>query len=201
MEFLGTFFLVLAVACKAGAFSIGAMLMAWLFIGAYISGSHYNPVVSWAMMLQRKLSSRLLIGYVLAQLCGGFCAFGMAAFLKATLSFPAPGLGVTWLQAFVVEILLSFVFALIVLTVAIAKRYQPNFIFGFAIALTVPALAAVGGPISGGLFNPAIAVGSALYGLVSGTHSLIFSDLMMYLGGALIGSTLASWAFSYFNQN
>ncbi len=197
MEFLGTFFLVFAIAMSFNSIAIGAMLMVWVYIGAFVSGAHYNPLVSLAMALRGKLAWDKLPWYWLAQVLGGFVAFAMAYFLHRHVALPTPGVDISLLQAFIMEVLLSFVFALIILVVGTAEKYKGNDIFGFAIGFSIPALAAVGGPVSGGLFNPAIALGSALFAIIMGV-SIIWSHIAMYVGGALLGAVLAAYAFHYF---
>lgn len=197
VEFLGTFFLVAAVALTANPLAIASMLMAWVYIGGYLSGAHYNPAVSLAAVQSKKLASSLLARYWLAQIAGGFAAYVLAAFLMGQVVVPAPAAGVSWLHAFVVEVLLAFVFCLVVLVVSTARDFKNSYIFGFAIGFTVPALAILGTPISGGLFNPAIALGANLYGLLRGVH-ILWAHLFLYVGGALLGGLLAAHAFKYF---
>ena len=55
MEFLGTF-LIFTIAMTSNSFAIAAMLMAWVYIGGYISGGHYNPMVSLAVALRGRLA-------------------------------------------------------------------------------------------------------------------------------------------------
>lgn len=196
IEFLGTFFLILTIAMTGNAFAIAAMLMAWIYIGAAISGGHYNPLVSLAVALRGKLAKDLLGWYMLAQVAGGFAAYAMANFLSNSFELPAPGVDVTLGQAFAVEILLAFVFASVILVVATSDQLKGNHIFGFAIGFTIPALAALGGPISGGLFNPAIALGAAGYALVTGVP-VVYAHTAMYVGGALLGGALAAKFFDY----
>ncbi len=193
MEFIGTFFFVLAIVMTGNAIAIAAMLMAWLYIGGYVSGAHYNPMVSLAIALSGHLKWREFPHYVAAQVGGAFAAFLMAAFLHGSAVIPAPH--ATLLQAFVVEILLAFVLASVILFVAVSKH--GSHIYGLAIGFTIPALAALGGPISGGLFNPAIALGGALFGLISG-QGFMLMNLLMYVGGAFLGGYLAAYAYHYF---
>lgn len=197
MEFIGTFFFILSIAMSFNPIAIASMLMAWVYIGAYVSGSHYNPLISLAMALRGRLAWDKLPWYCLAQIAGGCLAFFLAAHLHGHSIVPAPAENVTLLQAFIVEVLLSFVFAFIVLVVTTSEKYRGNHIFGFAIGFVVPALAGVGASISGGLFNPAIAIGASLHGLMAGLP-IIWPHLLMYVGGALLGGALAAFAFHYF---
>lgn len=196
MEFLGTFFFILTIAMTANPFAIAAMLMAWVYIGGYISGAHYNPMVSLAIALRGRLSWHMFGKYVIAQILGGFAAYVVAG-LMGNVIIPAPGVHVTFLHAFIIEVLLAFVLALIVLVVATSSKFKGNEIFGFAIGFTIPALAYVGGPISGGLFNPAIAIGAMLFSVLKGIP-VSFEHLIMYVGGAFLGGILAAYAFRYF---
>lgn len=197
MEFLGTFFFILTIAMTANPFAIASMLMAWIYIGSHVSGSHYNPMLSFAIALRGRLRWELVPSYMIAQVLGGFTAFLTASFLKGHVVLPAPSVGVSFWQAFLVEVLLSFAFALIVLTIATSDKYRGNQVFGFAIGFTIPALATLGGPISGGLFNPAIALGSAFFGLLKGLP-VVWSDVALYVGGAFVGAFLAAYAFRHF---
>jgi len=197
MEFLGTFFFILSIAMSFNPIAIAAMLMVWVYIGAFVSGAHYNPLVSLAMALRGKLAWEKLPWYWLAQILGGCVAFFAAAHLHGQIAIPAPALEATLLQAFIIEVLLSFVFALIILVVGTAEKYKGNDIFGFAIGFSIPALAGVGGSISGGIFNPAIAIGAAVVGLMSGAP-IVWAHLLMYVVAALLGGVLAAYAFHYF---
>jgi aquaporin Z len=197
IECLGSFFLVFMVAMGTGPLAVAAMLMAWVYIGGYISGAHYNPAVSLAAAYSGKLHRRELGAYMLAQIVGGCLAYILATFLLGHIHVPAPAAGVTIFQAFIVEILLAFVLSMVVLTVATSKKYAGNYVFGFAIGFTIPALAALGQTTSGGLFNPAIAIGSATVGLFYGVP-LAWDNLFMYVIGALLGGLLAAHAFKYF---
>lgn len=194
MEFLGTFFLVLTFALTGNPFAIASILMAWVYIGGFVSGAHYNPAVSLAMAIRGRLGWQHVPYYMAAQILGGILAFALAYFLHGSINIPTPATNL--LHAFIVEILLAFVFAFVVLAVATANVFKNNDIFGLAIGFTIPALAYIGGPISGGLFNPAIALGANLFGLVK-KIPVEWSHVGMYVGGALIGGALAAYAFDY----
>lgn len=196
MEFLGTFFLVLAFALTTNPIAVAAMLMAWIYIGSHVSGAHYNPVVSFANALAGHMSWLQFFRYFAAQILGGFAAFATALYLVGQVAIPTPGNGISLTQAFVAETLLAFVFALIALVVAHTKHLRASTIAGFAIAFTIPALALVGGPISGGLFNPAISIGANLLGIIKNV-AVVWPNLLMYLGGGLLGAFLASFIYHY----
>lgn len=198
MECLGTFFFIATIALTKSAFAIASMLMAWLYIGGFVSGGHYNPAVTLAVALRNRILFDTAVRYMIAQIIGGTLAYAFVFYIKGSYVVPAPGANINLLQAGLVEVLLAFVFCLLVLTVATTERYRGASIFGFAIGFSVPALAAFGGPISGGLFNPAIAFGSHIFAAFQGT-SIIWEQLGMYVIGALIGAALAAYAYDYFD--
>jgi len=75
-EYLGAFFFILAVFSSGGnPLIIGGALAVVVFLIGNISGSHVNPSVSFAMLLNRDISMNKFIGYVVAQLLGGASAY------------------------------------------------------------------------------------------------------------------------------
>ena len=107
---------------------------------------------------------------------------------------PAPGADVGFGQALLVEILFTFALASVVLNTATTKKLEGNYIYGFAIGLTVTAAAIAGGGISGGAFNPAVGTGPILYSLA---HEGSASNLALYWIGPLIGGALAALLFRF----
>ena len=76
-EFIGTFFLVLTIGLSVlggtpmAPLAIGAVLMVMVYMGGHVSGAHYNPAVSLAVLLRGKLEARDVVPYVLMQVrCG-----------------------------------------------------------------------------------------------------------------------------------
>ena len=138
-EFIGTFFLVLTVCLAAGGrtsippFAIGASLMAMVYMGGPISGAHYNPAVSIALLLSRKLAGADLVPYIFAQLAGAVAAAATGDWILGAPFAPAPATTATSLQALVVEALYTFALCLVVLNVATSKRSAGNSYFGLAI--------------------------------------------------------------------
>ena len=99
------------------------------------------------------------------------------------------------LPALLVELLFTFALAFVVLNVATSKKSAGNSYFGLAIGFTVTAAAYAGGPISGGAFNPAVAVGITLMGLSS------VSNLWIFLAANLAGGALAAFVFRLVNPD
>jgi aquaporin Z len=197
VEFVGTFFLVFTVCTatnpKTGAgtlapLAIGAVLIGMVFAGAHISGAHYNPAVSTAVRIRGKILSSEFWPYVAVQLLGALIA-GLVARVVAGAghSVALPGYG----RELIVEFLFTFALAFVVLNVATTRGTEGNSFYGLAIGLTVAAGAFAVGGISGGAFNPAVAVGATVYGALGWSH------VWVYLIACLLGGVAAGVAFLY----
>jgi len=198
-EFIGTFFLVFTVGsatAKTGAgalapFAIGGALMVMVFAGGHVSGGHYNPAVTLAVMIRGKIMAREALAYaitqVVAAVAAGFLVRGVDGVRAAGVS------GATW-KALIVEFVFTFALAYVVLNVATSADTRDNSFYGLAIGFTVVVgVLAVGG-ISGGAFNPAVALGASIIGLLDWSH------IWLYLLADLLGAAAASGAFLYIND-
>jgi aquaporin Z len=197
-EFIGTFFLVLTVGCtvipgNAGVIAplaIGASLMVMVFAGGHISGGHYNPAVTLAVWIRGRCDTKDVVPYWVAQIAGALVAALAAGFLVGTgkpmtiTNVPA---------AFLAEFLFTFALAYVVLNTATAKGTSGNSFYGLAIGMTVMTGAFAVGGISGGAFNPAVAVGIGVMKLVA------FSNLWIHLVGDLAGGAVAALTFKFVN--
>jgi aquaporin Z len=198
-EFLGTFFLVLTIGLSIvsgapmPALAIGSVLMVMVYMGGHVSGAHYNPAVSLALLLRGKLPASEFVPYVIAQVIGSIVAmFTVNAVMGKTFA-PVPGDGITPMAALLIEILFTFALALVVLNVAATEKTKGNSYYGLAIGFTVLAGAMAGGRVSGGAFNPAVGIGPTIvHALVGGGT---WSHLWLYLVGPLVGGALAALVF------
>jgi aquaporin Z len=191
VEFIGTFFLVLTVGAAAAgggrwaALAIGGALMVMVFAGGHVSGGHYNPAVSLAVLVRGKLTGRECAGYVLAQAVAAVAAAGVVSLLgdapKAAL--PVAGTG----KMLLAEFLFTFALAYVVLHVATAGDTEGNSFYGLAIGFTLAVGILAVGSISGGAFNPAVALGASVLGLFAWGHIWIYlvAELAGGLGAAL----------------
>lgn len=194
VELIGTFFLVLTigmVVIEPGAgnlapIAIGAALMVMVFAGGHISGAHYNPAVTLAVVMRGKASLTDLPGYWIAQLAGA----ALAAFVVGSLKgdYVVTPLQPETVPALLAEFLFTFALAYVVLNVATAKGNEGNSHYGLAIGFTVTVGAYAVGGISGGAFNPAVAIGILLLGLVESSH--IWIHLVADLAGGAAAALL-----------
>jgi aquaporin Z len=198
-EFVGTFFLVLTIGCTVVGggtgvippLAIGAVLMALVFAGGHLSGAHYNPAVTLALFLRGRCEARDVLPYWLAQLAAAAVAAVVVGYLRG--ASPSPPMVLAIGPALIAEFLFTFALAYVVLNVATAKANAANSFYGLAIGMTVMAGAFAVGDISGGAFNPAVAVGITVMGLVG------WSCLWIYLLANLAGAAAAAAAFRALN--
>ena len=75
VELLGTFIFLSVILITGEAIPIGLTLTAMIYWGGKISGGAFNPAVSLALFLNKKINSIELGGYIIAQFIGAFLAF------------------------------------------------------------------------------------------------------------------------------
>jgi aquaporin Z len=188
VEFIGTFFLMFTVGlavATAGALAplaIGAMLMVMAFAGGHISGGHFNPAVSTAVLLRGKLPGREYVRYIATQAVAGIIAGLLVRALDYGPANPAAVAGTG--KMLIVEFLFTFALCYVVLNVATAKDTENNSFYGLAIGFTVAAGAFAGAAVSGGAFNPAVALGASVLGMFAWSHIWIYL-LAQFAGGAV----------------
>lgn len=202
-EFIGTFFLVLTICLTVikdvpmAPLAIGCSLMIMVYMGGHISGAHYNPAVTLAVCLRGKLPAAEVVPYWISQVAGAVAAAAIAlALLGKTFSL-APGPEVTTVRAMLNEFLGTFMLALVVLNVATAKATAGNSFYGLAIGFAVVVGAFAGGGISGGAYNPAVAIGPNLMHMLAGGGSI--AHLWLYMVGCFVGGAVAAVVFRFQN--
>ncbi len=197
-EFLGTFGLVFAgtgaivvdqvsggAITHAGiAITFGLVVLAMIHAFGDVSGAHMNPAVTTAFALAKRFSWSEVPGYIAAQLAGAFAASGLLRWL-----FPADAkLGATLpagaaSQSFVLEVVLTFLLMLVVLSVSTGAK-EKGITAGIAIGAVIALEAMFAGPICGASMNPARSLAPAV---VSG-H---LEHLWVYFAGPVLGAWLA----------
>jgi aquaporin Z len=196
VELIGTFFLVftiglVVIAPGAGdlaPLAIGAALTAVIFAGGHISGAHYNPAVTVAVLLRGRTTFAEGAGYWAAQIIGAVLAALAVGVLKgdAVIVAMQPAAG----PALLAEFLFTFALAFVILNVATAKGTEGNSHYGLAIGFTVVAGAYAVGGISGGAFNPAVAIAITMLGLVDA------GSIWIYLVANFAGGIAAAVVFN-----
>ena len=199
-EFIGTFFLVLTIGCTgigAGAgviapLAIGAALMVMVFAGGHISGAHYNPAVTLGVLIRGKVNAADVVPYMVAQLASAAVAAMAVKFLRAGVAVTpiTPHLG----PALLAEFLFTFALVYVVLNAATAEGTSGNSFYGLAIGMTVMTGAFAVGDISGGAFNPAVALGICILGISS------WGNIWIYLLADFAAAVVAAVIFQMINQ-
>jgi aquaporin Z len=199
VEVIGTFFLAFTVCTTAfvsgslAPLAIGASLMVMIYAGGHISGGHYNPAVTVAALVRGRIGVRDAIGYWIAQFVGGVLAALIARGVVPRGHVTAMALSGHMGAAFVVELLFTFALCWVVLNVATSRDHPVNSFYGLAIGFTVMTGAVAVGAISGGAFNPAVAVGASTMGLFA------WSNLWLYLVAEVVAGIVAGLAFRALN--
>jgi len=204
-EVIGTFVLVfmgcgsamlLGVGTEGGhlavAIAFGLSIVAMAYVIGGVSGCHINPAVSLSMLLDKRLSVKDFVGYVISQVIGAIAAaallfvmveaFGVADLTGGFGSNAVGGLGIG--GALVVEIVLTFIFILTILGVTSQEKMAS--VAGLVIGLTLVFVHIVGIPLTGTSVNPARSLGPAIF---AGTEAL--TDVWVFIAAPLIGAVLA----------
>ena len=196
VEFIGMFLFMFTVGMatnKAGAgalapLAIGSILMVMVFAGGHVSGGHFNPAVSTAVLLRGRMAVNEFVAYLVTQ----FAAVVVAGLLVRYVGGREPhAIVASSGKMLIVEFLFTFALAWVVLNVATARGTEGNSFYGLAIGFTVVAGALAVGGISGGAFNPAIALGAMVTGLFE------WSNIWIYLIADFLGGAVAAWAFLF----
>ena len=209
VEFIGTFFLVFVVGmCVVKAstegtgsianlehaffsvlapVAIGSTLMIMVYAGGHISGGYYNPAVTIGAWLRGNCLRSDVVPYIVAQIIAGLLAAGLTLYLKG---FPdvqpiTPQIG----PALVAEFLFTFALVYVVLQTATTKATAGNSYYGLAIGFTILCGAYAVGDISGGAFNPAVAIGITMMGASS------WENIWIFFVAELLGAVAAAYAF------
>ncbi len=206
VELIGTFFLVFTIgmtvmgpdASPLAPLAIGASLMIMIYAGGHISGGHYNPAVTLGVFLRggNKISVADVIPYWVAQVVGAILAGVLVLYVKGNppAAVPAANAHVYGVaEKFLVEFLFTFALVWVVLNVATSKDTAGNSFYGLAIGFTVVVGAFAVGAVSGGAFNPAVAIGATTMKLISA------ADVWIHIVADLLGGVAAAFVFRFVN--
>jgi len=191
-EFLATLlfvFSIITAVAEAGPFApvaIGLTLMVLVYATGHISGGHLNPAVSLGAWIRGAMTATEMLIYWVAQALGALVG---ALLCRAVLPMAEESAQIQTGSAFIVEAMFTFILVFVVLNVATAKANDGNSFYGLAIGATVMTGAFAVGPISGGGFNPAVALGLSVNG------NFGWSNLWIYILAPFVGAALAALCF------
>jgi len=211
-EFLGTAVLVL-IGCGSAVITGDILTIALTFglaiiIGAYgiasVSGCHINPAVSLAMLINGKLKVKDFFAYVAAQIAGAFAGSGLLYAILSCTKAPTTNLGangygelsaanITLSGAILVEIILTFIFIYVILSVT--AKAENSKIAGFVIALTLVAVHVIGINLTGTSVNPARSLAPAV---LQGGEAL--NQVWVFIVAPLAGGASAACIYKLLNM-
>jgi MIP family channel proteins len=178
----------------AVALAFGLALAAVVAAIGHVSGGHVNPAVTLGMAATGRFPWKSVPVYLGAQIVGAvlgalgtWLAFGGPGRAEAKLAATYPAQGVGDLQAFLLEILITFILVFVVISVATDDRAPAPIApiaVGFALAIGV----FIAGPVTGGAVNPVRALGPML---VAGD----LTSAWLYILGPIIGGVLAAFLY------
>lgn len=210
-EFIGTLILVLfgcgtAVMTDADivatALAFGLSIVALAYVIGNVSGCHVNPAVSFAMFLDKRMSGKEFIKYVIAQVLGAIAGAAILALIINSVfnlgDYNVTGLGtnsygdfsISMFGAFIVETILTFVFVFTVL--GVTKDSKKEQVSGIVIGLTLAFVHIFGISLTGTSVNPARSLGPAI---ILGGEAL--SQVWLFILAPLFGSAIAAFTYRY----
>ena len=158
----------------------------------HVSGGHFNPAVSTALLVTRKIKPVDWAAYVVVQLAGATVAALALSLLYSEVVKNATGLGTPSLaaghttgQGLLLEGILTFFLVFTVFAVAVDGRGAFKIVAGLPIGFVIFFDILMGGPMTGGAMNPARWFGPAL---VSGN----WSNGWLYIVGPVVGGIIAA---------
>jgi len=200
-EFLGTFMLVFlgtsaVVIAKGNVLAIGLAFGLAITVSAYafggISGGHFNPAVTTAMVINKRIGIGDAIFYIIAQVIGATAASAFVLYFVDALKLSTTALGQTdfpkipTVTAIVVETLATFLFLMVILNVTSNDHGNSDFA-GLTIGITLAFLIIATLNLTGGSLNPARSFGPAIFAGGSG-----LSHLWVYILAPELGAILAA---------
>ena len=198
LEGLGTFFLLLSLqlGTTAGApWAYGAVLSGMIYIGYAYSGAHFNPAFSLGLLMHGRISRDALPYYMVMQLGGAFLAAFCGYFLMACegkadvilFQYHDP------LCTLPAEFLGSFVFSLVFISIQRTEHDPAR--MALICGVTLVGLVYMLKPLAAGIFNPALAFGLCIAGMLQ------WSDLWIYIVGPLVGSAAAASVWQWIKED
>ena len=177
----------------AVAFAFGLSVVAMAYTIGGISGCHINPAITLGVWLSKRMKGSEAIGYMAAQCIGAIVGSAIIFILTSTGGYGdstatgANGFGEgEMLQAFIAEVVFTFVFVLVVLGTTDSKKGAGNFA-GLAIGLALVLVHIVCIPLTGTSVNPARSLGPALF--AGGTN---LTQLWLFIVAPMIGAALSA---------
>ena len=205
------------------ALAFGLSIIAMAYVIGNISGCHVNPAVSLAMLINKKITLKEFIFYVLSQIIGAFIGTGLLYVIinslkgqdlityltsqgKTTIEFFGLGtngfgesssLGINMWIALLVEVILTFVFIYTIL--GVTSHEKKSSVAGIVIGLTLTFVHILGISLTGTSVNPARSLAPATVMAIIGKTEAI-KQVWVFIVAPFVGSALAALAFKFLNK-
>jgi aquaporin Z len=187
----------------ATGLAFGLVLLVLVYGFGPVSGCHVNPAVTIGFLVGRRITVTDAIGYWIAQFVGAivgaavlYGTFQLTSDYKKSFGLGANGFGASSMiganagAAFITEVILTFVFVFVILTVT--RRVSNAAVAGLVIGLSLTMVHLIGIPIDGTSVNPARSLGPALF--VGGTA---LSQLWLFIIAPLVGGALSAVLYQF----
>ncbi len=197
-ELIGTFFLVLAIGLTGNALASGLFIIPIIYIGASISGAHYNPAITLSFWATGHISGKSMFSYIISQTLGALAGTLMIFFLAGSALQTVPASSATPIQYGSIELLFLLLLSMLYLTLFLTDSFKHNRIYGLAIGLSYAGILLVGEPVSGGVFNPSIAAAASIIDYFDFGDSYLY--LPIFILAPAVGGILAGNLFRYLSE-
>lgn len=187
------------------ALAFGLSIVAMAYVIGNVSGCHVNPAVSLAMFMNKKMSGKDFVFYVIAQVIGAICGIGIlyGIMMNSDLDVAVQGLGangfgevskvgINMMGAILVEVILTFVFIYTIL--GVTSDDNKSAVAGIVIGLTLTFVHIMGIPLTGTSVNPARSLAPAIF--LGGTA---LKQVWVFIVAPFIGSALAALTYRVLN--
>lgn len=182
------------------AFAFGLVIVAMAYSIGNISGCHINPAVSLGMLVAGRMQFKEFIGYIISQFLGGIAGAGILVFMFGSSEAlgqngfgAASALGINAGQAFVIEVILTFVFVIAIL--GVTSKTENTAAVGLVIGLTLTLVHILGIPFTGTSVNPARSFGPAL---LAGGQAL--GQVWLFILAPLAGAAIAALVYKFLSR-
>jgi MIP family channel proteins len=209
-EFVGTFALIFvgagSIATALGvqdtaligiALAHGLTIAVMVSAVGHISGGHFNPAVTLAFLVTRRMAPALAIVYWVTQFVAAAAAAVLLKWIFPNSLVDQTRLGATALaegigpaRGVALEAVLTAFLVWVIFATAADPRGTFKSIAGLAIGLTITMDILIGGPLTGAAMNPARSFGPALI-------QNVWDDFWVWYVGPVVGAVLAALAYEF----
>lgn len=178
------------------ALAFGLAITAMYYCFSHISGGHFNPAVSFGLMIAGKLDPVKFVLYIAAQISGAICGAGLIAVIMGTRETlfssgydTMSTFGLSLWQAVLVDAVMTFAFVLVYLNVSGKEGFEKPAGIIYGLAFTAVYMIEI--PFIGGSSNPAKSIGAAIWQ----TNGDPLSQVWVFVAAPLLGAAVAAFVY------